>query len=159
MENLTIRRLVESDAQEVAIIIQRNFMEINIKDYPKNDMEKLAKIYDREKVLEINSFAHSYVVCLNEVVIGCGSIASYWGKSDESILLTIFVLPEYHRNGYGRLIMNTLEEDEIFKRSTRIEIPSSITACAFYRKMGYDFKNSINQIDEEGHFKLEKFRV
>ena len=45
-----------------------------------------------------------------------------------------------------------------FLRAKRVEIPSSITGCEFYRKMGYDFKNGIKELDDEKHFRLEKFR-
>ena len=55
-------------------------------------------------------------------------------------------------------MIKTLEQDEFALRAKRIEIPASITACAFYRKLGYDYKNGVNQTDEEGLFRLEKFR-
>ena len=42
-------------------------------------------------------------------------------------------------------------------RVSRIEIPASITACQFYRKFGYDYKNGINKVDDEGLYRLEKF--
>ena len=76
----------------------------------------------------------------------------------ESILLTIFVLPEFHGKGIGRKIINTLEQDEFFVRATRIEIPASITATEFYRKFGYDYKNGVKELDEEYHYRLEKFK-
>ena len=76
----------------------------------------------------------------------------------ESILLTIFVLPELHGNGIGRKIINTLEQDEFYVRATRIEIPASITATEFYRKFGYDYKNGVKELDEEHHYRLEKFK-
>lgn len=38
------------------------------------------------------------------------------------------------------------------------EIPASITACEFYKKMGYTYKNGIDVVDEELLFRLEKFR-
>ena len=59
----------------------------------------------------------------------------------ESILLSIFVLPEFHGKGVGRKIINILETDEFYVRASRIEIPASITATEFYRKFGYDYKN------------------
>lgn len=31
-------------------------------------------------------------------------------------------------------------------------------AVDFYRKQGYDFKNGIKELDDEGHYRLEKFR-
>lgn len=75
-----------------------------------------------------------------------------------SIFLTIFVLPELHNKGIGTAIIETLENDEYFLRAKRIEIPASITACEFYKKMGYHYKNGIAKLDNEGLFRLEKFR-
>ena len=95
---------------------------------------------------------------VQKIIVGCGAISSYWGKQDESILLTIFVLPELHGNGIGKTIVETLENDDYFLRAKRIEIPASITACEFYRKLGYDFKDGINELDQERHYKLEKYR-
>ncbi len=98
------------------------------------------------------------MVCENEQIVGCGAIGPYWDKTDESSLFNIFVLPEYQGKGIGRAIIETLEQDEYFLRAKRIEIPASITACAFYRKMGYNYKNGVDQVDEEGLYRLEKFR-
>jgi GNAT superfamily N-acetyltransferase len=99
-----------------------------------------------------------YVAYLDNEVVGSGAISSFWGSQDESILLTIFVLPELQGKGIGRLLVDTLEKDEYFLRAKRIEIPASITACEFYRKMGYDYKDGINKLDDEGNYRLEKFR-
>lgn len=60
--------------------------------------------------------------------------------------------------GIGRKIINTLEQDEFYVRATRIEIPASITATEFYRKFGYDYKNGVKELDEERHYRLEKFK-
>lgn len=158
MENLEIRRFEENDATIISKIICRNFLEVNINDYSKEEMEHLAKIYTPNKVLEVASYAHMYVVCIDKKIVGCGAISSFWGKEDESILLTIFVLPELQNKEIGRKIIATLESDEYFLRAKRIEIPSSITACEFYKKMGYDYKDGIAKLDDEGHYRLEKFR-
>ncbi|PRR82525.1 GNAT family N-acetyltransferase [Clostridium vincentii] len=99
-----------------------------------------------------------YVAYINERIVGCGAISSFWGKEDESILLTIFVLPELHGKGIGQEIIKTLEKDEYFIRAKRIEIPASITACEFYKKMGYDYKDGLIKVDDEGCFRLEKFK-
>ena len=55
-----------------------------------------------------------YVVCDNERIVGYGAIARYWGSTTESILLTVFVLPEYQGNGIGSQIIHTLEQGEYF---------------------------------------------
>lgn len=152
------RRFCEADAEEVASLIIRNFKEVNNKDYSQDAIHELVKTHDAEWVKGVAGYAHMYVFCLDEKIIGVGSISSFWGSETESILLTVFVLPEFHGKGIGRTIIRTLEQDELFIRAERVEIPASITAVDFYHKFGYRFKNDVKQLDEEGHFRLEKFK-
>ena len=156
--NIIARRFEEKDAVEVSRLICRNFLEVNSRDYGQEAMEKLAASYGPEKVKQVADYAHMYVFEGQEKIVGVGSISSYWGSKTESILLTIFVLPEHHGKGIGRVIIRTLEQDELFTRAERVEIPASITAAEFYRKFGYDFKNGVKKLDDEGHYRLEKFR-
>ena len=95
-------------------LIVRNFLEVNRKDYGIDAMQKLAEDYGVEKVIQIASYAHMYVFELENQIVGVGSISSFWGSETESILLTIFVLPELHGKGIGRIIIQTLEQGEIF---------------------------------------------
>ena len=152
------RRFKESDAENVSHLVQRNMLEINSKDYGLEATTKLAEQYNTEKILQIASYAHMYVFEWKEQIVGVGAISSFWGSETESILLTIFVLPELHGKGIGRTIIDTLEKDELFTRAERIEIPASITGVEFYRKFGYDYKNGVRELDDEGHIRLEKFK-
>lgn len=68
------------------------------------------------------------------------------------------MLPEYQGSGIGTSIIQTLEQDEFFLRASRIEIPASITAVDFYKKMGYAYKNGVAELDDEQVYRLEKFR-
>ena len=155
---MVIRRFEKGDAAEVAALIQKTLKISNSKDYPSEYIERDVQIFTPEYVVQRAGWTHFYVVCANGMIVGCGAIGPYWGKTDESSLFTIFVLPEYQDRGIGRAIIETLEQDEYFLRAKRIEIPASITACSFYRKMGYDYKNGVDQVDEEGIYRLEKFR-
>ena len=58
----------------------------------------------------------------------------------------------------GSKIISTLEQDEFYVRANRIEIPASITATEFYRKFGYDYKDGVKELDDERHYRLEKFK-
>lgn len=156
--NVTVRPYRDSDAETIVNLIIRNFREVNSRDYGKEEIEELVRTHDAEWFRGVAGYAHVYVLCLDEKIVGVGSISSYWGSPDESILLTIFVLPEYHGKGIGRQIIRTVEADELFVRAKRIEIPASITAVEFYRKFGYDFKGGERKLDEEGHYRLEKFK-
>ena len=155
---MIIRKFVEADAKEVSDLIIKTIRISNTKDYPLDMMEELILRMQPENVLKRASRTHFYVVEENSVITGCGAIGPCWDKEDECSLFTIFVLPEYQGRGIGRLIVETLEKDEYALRSKRIEIPASITGLGFYRKLGYDFKNNVTVPDEEGLYRLEKYR-
>ncbi|MBQ8727145.1 MAG: GNAT family N-acetyltransferase [Oscillospiraceae bacterium] len=155
---MVIRRFENKDAEKVSSLIIHTVRISNIEDYSAELMEELIKHQQAENVLERAGWTHFYVAQDGNEIIGCGAIGPYWGKEDESSLFTIFVLPEYQGKGIGTKIIETLEKDEYFLRSKRIEIPSSITAVNFYRKFGYNYKNGIAEIDEEQIYRLEKFR-
>lgn len=148
----------EENAEEIVAMIIRNFKEVNVKDYGKAAMEELALTHDVAWFKGLADYANVYVFWNEGKIVGVGSISSFWGSPTESILLTIFVLPEFHRQGIGNYIIDTLEADELFVRAQRVEIPASITAVEFYRKRGYEYKNGIKELDDEQHYRLEKFK-
>ena len=153
-----IRKFQLGDADEVSALIIKTLRTTNSMDYSEEYIENDVKQFSPEGVIKRAGWTHFYVVCDGEMIIGCGAIGPYWDKKDECSLFNIFVLPEYQGKGVGRKIIETLESDEYFLRAKRIEIPASITACAFYRKMGYTYKNGVDVPDEEQLFRLEKFR-
>lgn len=153
-----VRRFQDSDAAEVSDVIIKTLRTTNVKDYSAEYIENDVKKFTSDGVIERAGWTHFYVICDNVSIVGCGAIGPYWGKEDESSLFNIFVLPEYQGRGVGRKIIEALEKDEYFLRAKRVEIPASITACEFYKKMGYSYKNGIDVIDDEQLFRLEKFR-
>ena len=155
---MEIRLFKQEDAIETAQVVAETLRKSNSKDYSPEYINDNISSHSPDVLIERAKQSHMYVVCDKERIVGCGAIAGYWGSITESILLTIFVLPEYQGKGIGKLIINTLEQDEFFLRAKRIEIPASITAIDFYRKMGYDYKNGIAELDDEQVYRLEKFR-
>ena len=155
---MIIRRFTEDDAEKVSAMIIQTLKTTNSKDYSEEAINAFERQLQPSHILERAGWTHFYVVEDNDTIIGCGAIGPYWGSETESSLFTIFVLPEYQGNGIGRKIIETLEQDEYFLRAKRVEIPASITAVNFYRKLGYDFKNGVDRPDEEQMYRLEKFR-
>ena len=155
---MIIRNFKDDDAEKVSSLIIRTLKTTNSKDYSEESIKALEKQMQPSHIFERASWTHFYVVEDNDTIIGCGAIGPYWGSETESSLFTIFVLPEYQGKGIGRKIIKTLEQDEYFLRAKRIEIPASITAVNFYRKLGYDYKNGVDRPDEEQMYRLEKFR-
>lgn len=154
---MKIRMFREEDAAKTARLIAETLKTSNSKDYSEECIEANIASHSAEVLIERAKEGHMYVACDGLHIVGCGAIAGYYGSRTESILLTIFVLPEYQGRGIGRQIVETLEQDEYFLRAKRIEVPASITGVGFYRKLGYDYKNGIAELDGEV-YRLEKFR-
>ena len=154
---MEIRRFRPEDAQETALVIAKTLRVSNSRDYPEEFIEQNIASHSAEELIKASNERHMYVICDGDRIIGTGGIAGYWGSLTESILLTVFILPEYQGKGLGRKLIDTLEQDEYFLRAQRIEIPASLTAVQFYRKMGYDYKNGITEPDD-GMYRLEKYR-
>jgi len=158
LNHFSIRRFAETDAFSVAGLIAETMRKTNSHDYSAESIENTLARLSPEKLIDRSRWMHFYVVCDRDKIIGCGAIGSYWGKVDESCLFNLFVLPEYQGKGIGRMIIETLEQDEFFLRANRIEVPASMTACGFYQKMGYQYKDNARVIDAGQHISMEKFR-
>jgi len=124
--------------------------------YPPKSIEHVFKNLSVEKLKNRITWTHFYVVKDKKQIVGCGAIGPYWDSQTESCLFNIFVDPDYQKQGIGKKIIQILENDEYFLRASRIEIPASLLAIPFYKKMGYEHKNGELNFDD-GHFALEKF--
>ena len=124
--------------------------------YPQGSIDYIKESLDENGVKKRASWTHFYVAVEDDEIIGCGAIGPYWDSKTESSLFSIFVSDSHQGKGVGRKIIETLENDEYFKRATRIEVPASMSAIPFYRKMGYEHKNG-ELVYDDGHFALEKF--
>ena len=155
---MIIRRFITEDAQAVSDMIALTLRTTNSKDYTQEELDDVIKRLQPGDIIGRASGQHFYVVEEDGRIIGSGAIGSYWGIEGESSLFTIFVHPEFQGRGVGRRIIETLENDEYFLNSRRVEIPASITATPFYLKLGYSYKNGVDTPDEEKLFRLEKFR-
>ncbi|WP_125705702.1 GNAT family N-acetyltransferase [Lacticaseibacillus daqingensis] len=156
--DIQVRRFENRDAESVTRLVARTLRESNRQDYAEAyieaDVRRLSATFFVEKAAQ----THFYVFAHQAQIIGTGAIGSYWGSETEFSLFDIFVRPDYQGQGVGRLILETLESDPYFKRAERVEIPASITGLAFYRHMGYDFKNGLAELDDEQLYRLEKRR-
>ncbi len=154
---MEIRRFQPEDAVQTAQVVTTTLRISNAKDYPPEYIEYNIASHSPEVLMQRAREGHMYVACDGSRIVGCGAIAPYWGSETESILLTIFVLPEYQGKGVGKLIIRTLEQDEYFLRAERVEIPASVTGVEFYKKMGYNYKNGIEELEDGVMYRLEKF--
>lgn len=93
----------EQDAEEIVRLIIRNFREVNVKDYGQKAIDALSATHDVNWFKGVAEYVHVYVFWNEDKIVGVGSISSFWGSLTESILLTIFVLPEFHGQGLAAI--------------------------------------------------------
>ncbi len=150
-------RLIKDNEFEVTCAMMEHSVRANFTPYyPASEIERVVEALSPERMRSRATWTHFYVAIHDSVIVGCGAIGAFWGSETESSLFNIFVDPEYQRKGIGRKIVETLEADEFALRAKRIQIPASIPAIPFYKKMGYDFRDD-KMIFDEGHFELEKY--
>ncbi len=152
------RRLLENEIADAINLAHRNFLEVNIKDYSKEAMDNLVASYNEERIRKTLESGHVYAVLDDEKIIGTGAITPFNGSEKVSILLSIFVMPEYHGRGIGKIIMNALEQDEIYLNSEKVVLHASITAATFYEKLGYSYKDNEKKLQPGDYYKMEKLR-
>lgn len=156
---MIIRLITEKDYKNVADMIARSVSNSAFtKFYPQQSIDYIKKSLDADGVKKRASWTHFYVIEKDNKIIACGAIGPYWDSKTESSLFNIFVDENYQGQGFGRKIIETLEKDKYFKRAKRIEVPASMSAIPFYRKMGYEHKNG-ELVFDDGHFSLEKFNL
>lgn len=155
---MNVRLITDNDCRQVADMISRAVrLSPFSRYYPQITIDEVINSLNEDGVRKRASWTHFYVIEENDVIIGCGAIGPYYNSETESSLFSIFVDPIFQGKGYGKKIIEILEQDEYFLRANRVEIPASIVAIPFYRRMGYDFKNG-ELVYSDGHFALEKFR-
>ncbi len=129
-----IRRAREEDAEAVSALIRRTLRISNLADYGPEEIGRLCGIYGPEGVRERIASLAFYVLEENGAVLGCGAAGPGNGK-DEIRLTSVFVDPDFQGRGYGRRIMETLENEARGARSVRLS--ASLTAAGFYRALGF----------------------
>ena len=155
-ECFVVRPFEKGDETAMAGMIAYTLRVSNRDDYTPEYLEDIVNHYPPEFFTEHAADSHFYVLCDGGRIIGCGGITGCCGSTTESFVFSVFVHPDYQGRGLGKMIMEALESDEFFRRASRTELNSSITAAGFYQKLGYAFKDGITTPDEAGVIKMEK---
>ena len=154
---IEIKEYNETYVEQISTIIIRNLLEINVKDYGVEKVQEMAKDFTVEKLKDtLKNRKKVFVAIKNNEVVGTAGIDVSWYNPDEYYILTVFVKPENHGEGIGRLLIEAIEDYAIHSNFRKLIIPASITAHEFYYKLGYRYKDNQKVLNEENMYLMEK---
>ncbi len=139
----TIRLFQPGDEQELAVIIQRCFMELNIRDYSLEGLRYWKELYTPAHVLEISGHGHMYVMEEDRTAEGAAAkqllgTCSIVRKPDgKAFIEALYVSPDRPGEGIAKALLKACEDDPDFAGEHRLWVDSSITARTFYESRGY----------------------
>lgn len=158
MDELKVRRVEEREGGEILKLIKDTFLCMISEEFSKEYFKAMFSKDHEESILDKADKIHIYIALVNNKIVAFGAIDSFLEKEDESMIYPICVLPKFQGRGIGKKIMGVLENDEYYIRSRRIELKASDKVCDFYKKLGFDHKYNLKELDKYGNYKLEKFR-
>ena len=160
-----IKEYEEKYAKGMSEIIRDNLYTINIKDYGKEVIDKIARHFTEEEIQKnFPERVKCFVALKDEKVIGTASldvIKDMYGvkvedHKDKYIILTVFIRIENQHQGVGKKLIEEIEKYASEIDAKELIIPASIYGCEFYKKMGYDFYNGIEELNKDGEYVLSK---
>ena len=154
---IEIKEYNETYVEQISTIVIRNLLEVNAKDYGVEKVQEMAKDFTVEKLKNtLKNRKKVFVAIKDNDVVGTAGIDVSWYNPDEYYVLTVFVKPENHGEGIGRLLIKTIENYAIHSNFKKLIIPASITAHEFYYKLGYRYKDNRKVLNEENMYLMEK---
>jgi predicted N-acetyltransferase YhbS len=156
---IEIKDYEEKYANEMSDIIISNLYEINIKDHGKEIIDSISKHFTEEEIIKnFPSRVKCLVALIDGKIVGTASLDNFRGNTVQNryMIKTVFVRIDHQKKGIGKALIDAIEEYAKTIGTKDIIILSSIYALNFYKKLGYDFKDGLDELNEEKEYTLIK---
>ena len=130
MTELEICPAVVAHAKGISAVIVDSLRTTNAKDYDPDIIGRIAENFSPLRVQALLGKRDVVVALLGPRVVGTAGL-------DGDVIRTVFVAPDVQGQGVGRRLMHELERRARAKGIVKLSVPSSITAEAFYAKLGF----------------------
>ncbi|MER8697514.1 GNAT family N-acetyltransferase [Mesorhizobium opportunistum] len=125
-----IRVARESDAADISAVILRALRESNARDYSPEIITRVEPSFSPSAVLELMGKRVVFVAIIASRIVGTASL-------DGEVIRTVFVAPDVQGQGVGRRLMAEIELAARKGGVKVLTVPSSLTAEAFYARLGF----------------------
>lgn len=140
---IEIRKYDDKYANSISNLIIDNLYQINIKDHGKEIIDSISNRFTADEIKKaFPKRTESLVAIDDSEVVGTASIDRFKGDKTgkKFIILTVFTKIDKHNLGVGTKMIKELEKIALNLEAQEIVIPSSIYACDFYRKLGFEYE-------------------
>ena len=128
---MKIRRATKEDARKICNLKKETFRKINSKDYPRKVAEVYINKQSPEKIIK-NIKTGNYFVLVDKNKL-LGSVDLY----NKNVVGSLYIKYSEVGKGYGRMLMNFIENYAKKKGIKKIILFPTKTAIKFYEKLGY----------------------
>lgn len=156
--NTEIRRFINSDAEQISMIINRCFNEILVHYHDNEMLQEYLRCYSAPEIIRRASYSHIYTILNDNVIVGTGTI-SLTSRRFTSLLEGIYIVPEWQHCGFGRIVVESLEQDEYYLETLHTELHATGPGVKLYRDLGYRYRNVFKRPDEEGLYIMDKYHI
>ncbi|MDI3271784.1 GNAT family N-acetyltransferase [Pseudomonas sp. MDT1-16] len=128
--NNQIRLATPDDAAAISQVIIQSLRKSNALDYPPEVISQVEKSFSAEAIRALLKQRSVFVATIDKRVVATASL-------DQDVVRSVFVEPSHQGCGLGRQLMAMLQSVALGAKIEVLRVPSSITAEAFYFKLGY----------------------
>lgn len=125
-----VRRAVAEDAAAISNVILTALRDTNSQDYAVEVIERVALSFTVESVGKLLESRYVLVACTGDEVVATASL-------EGEVVRSVFVMPGYQRLGIGKLLLEYILDLAQTLGLSKLSVPSSIGAEAFYLAMGF----------------------
>lgn len=125
-----IRPATVADAAAISAVVIGALRESNARDYSADIIEQVQRSFSPAAVEQLIALREVYVATLQDQVVATASL-------DGGVVRSVFVSPDFQRRGFGQQLMRKLEAVAQARGLGVLSVPSSITAQAFYQRLGF----------------------
>lgn len=129
--SIEVRPARLADADAISRVVLAALRISNARDYPASVIERVQSSFSPAAVERLMQQRRVFVASEGNVVVGTASL-------EGEVVRSVFVDPDRHRQGVGRLLMAELEVVVRKAGAVRMVVPSSLTARGFYLALGFN---------------------
>lgn len=125
-----IRPATAADASAISQVIIQSLRQSNALDYSPDIIEQVEKSFSTESIRTLLTQRQVFVAMIDSHIVATASL-------DRDVVRSVFVDPTQQGRGLGRQLMAMIESIAAEAKIEVLRVPSSITAEAFYFKLGF----------------------